>query len=195
MYKRSSKLWYRYYHWILIINIRFLWEMDLLKVYLFLFYSYFQTKDIDFIVKICILITHQKQKDIMEQIILTKSSINRVLRIIKRLKGKDLEEQVEYLTIHLIKANDDEDDLKIWNQVRKKKLPFGKLEETIAYKNANWFWSQDKNQLLLDWKEGFYSFRRQIVIMCRDERTDDMETSANLPNEIVVILRWLKLCH
>ena len=131
----------------------------------------------------------------MEQIILTKSSINRVLRIIKRLKGKDLEEQVEYLTIHLIKANDDEDDLKIWNQVRKKKLPFGKLEETIAYKNANWFWSQDKNQLLLDWKEGFYSFRRQIVIMCRDERTDDMETSANLPNEIVVILRWLKLCH
>lgn len=130
----------------------------------------------------------------MERIHLEKSDLNRILTIIRRLKKKELVEQRLYLTVHLIRKSEDLKDTNILKQIQKRKLHKKHIRETIAFKNVNWFWSQDKFETIMIYRETFNFFRTRLVSLQNEEPHNDATMAVNLPDEIVVILRFLKIC-
>lgn len=131
----------------------------------------------------------------MSKIILTKSEINRVLTIIKRLKRRSFAEQEEYLVIHLINRNLEKSDLEILMKVKKRKIAAEGLKNTIACKNVQWFWTPQKFEFLSSYRDDFYTLRQSIVKRNAEIRDNEDQIETSLPEDIVTILKWLKLCQ
>ena len=136
----------------------------------------------------------------MSKIILTKSEINRVLRIIKKLKGnkkkrKSLSEQEDYLAIHLINRTPERSDLEILMKVNRNKIAAEELKNTTAYKNVKWFWTTEKFEILCSYRDEFHDLRQGIVKRNAEIRDDEDQVETSLPEDIVTILKWLKLCQ
>lgn len=130
-----------------------------------------------------------------EKVILTKSDINRILTIIKRMKGKSSPEQENYLVIHLINRELEKSDLEVLMNVKKRKISAEELKNTIAYKNIKWFWTQQKLEILCSYRDTFYSLRQSVVKRNAEIRDNEDQIETTLNEDIVTILRWLKLCQ
>lgn len=130
-----------------------------------------------------------------EKVILTKSDINRILTIIKRMKGKSSPEQENYLVIHLINRELEKSDLEVLMNVKKRKISAEELKNTIAYKNTKWFWTQQKLEILCYYRDTFYFLRQSVVKRNAEIRDNEDQIETTLNEDIVTILRWLKLCQ
>ncbi|MEI7557303.1 MAG: hypothetical protein WCJ45_00120 [bacterium] len=129
----------------------------------------------------------------MEKIILTKSSINRALAMLRRLKKKMLPQQVDYLAIHRIRRDPRSKEFDLLKKVQRKKSDPILLYETLAYKNAQWFWSDQKHQTFISYKPRLESYRKMVCNKDYRSIEDDPEISVTIPQDLFVILEWLQL--
>ena len=129
----------------------------------------------------------------MEKVILTKSAINRTLAMTRRLKRKKAEEQLYYLTIHLIRKNKDEEEIDLLNQVRKFRLPSSFFRLTRTHSNVMDFWTTEKLEVLLSNKRNLESYRK-TAISRYDRDSDEPEIEVALDEELVEIIKWFRLC-
>ena len=129
----------------------------------------------------------------MEKVILTKSTINRTLAMTRRLKRKKAEEQLYYLTVHLIRKNNDEEEIDLLNQVKKFRLPSSFLRQTRTHSNVMSFWTTQKLEVLLSNKRNLESYRK-TAISRYDRDSDEPEIEVALDEELVEIIKWFRLC-
>lgn len=129
----------------------------------------------------------------MEKTILTKNSINRALAMLRRLKKKTLKEQVDYLTIHRIRRDPTSKEFALLKKVQRKKSDPSLLQETIAFKNAQWFWSDQKQETFISHRPRLESYRKMVCNKDYRSIDDDPEISVTIPQDLFVILEWLQL--
>ena len=130
----------------------------------------------------------------MKKTVLTKSSINRALSMLRRLKKKDFGQQIRYLTAHRIARQRDKSELIILLDIQRNRQPEEKLFETIAYKNVQWFWSDLKFQTFVSYKQKLEAYRKMVC--SQDDRSDDdPEVVVEIPEELAIILQWLQLVN
>lgn len=133
-----------------------------------------------------------KKISCMKKTVLMKSSINRALSMLRRLKRKNHEDQIHYLTVHLIRKNRDKKELEILRDIQRKKSDLLVLQDTIAYKNAKWFWSDQKMQTFISYKKDLESYRKMASHLYERD-LDDPEIEVILPQDLAVIMNWFQL--
>lgn len=123
------------------------------------------------------------------KVIMNKGQINRIKRIIERLKKKSFAEQIIYLTTDKLRRGDSFEQ-KIVKQLEKNKLKFNDLENTEAYKNVIWFWGPLKIENLLSREDVFKEGRGRLSK--KDKRDySTIEVNLLISEEIYLALQWL----
>ncbi len=141
---------------------------------------------------------HQKQKEMKNKkeeikndlkIIMNKGQMNRIIKVINRLKRKSFAEQIIYLTIDKLRRGSLLEQ-KLVKDFEKNKIKFNDLEYTEACKNVIWFWGPLKIEDLLSREETFKEGRSSLSK--KDKRDySTVEVNLLMSEEIYVALQWL----
>lgn len=130
-------------------------------------------------------------KNVIKTTVVTKSSINRALSILRRLKKKTLEEQISYLTINMIHKNSYDEELALLRGVQRKKDDWSVLKTTYSYQNTLLFWSEEKTKILISYKRDLEGYRKMFSM--EHDTYLDPEITLVLPEDLFVIMKWLQL--
>ena len=133
----------------------------------------------------------------MKKIILTRSSCNRILKILRVLAKKDHEAQLVYLTLHMMRSctGEERQILKHYEKGKQadKETALQLIKSKTTYATVQAFWTPARFEVLAASRERIQKYRS---LTFSEQRTiDDAELTVAPPEELTVILEFLRLCY
>jgi hypothetical protein len=132
-----------------------------------------------------------------KKVILTRSSSNRILKILRVLPKKDMDGQLMYLTCHMMRASTGEEKqlLKQYEKGRSadRDMALEKIKQSDVYQKVAQFWDQERLDTLLSNKSRLENYRG--LTFSEDRTIDEAETTVTPPAALTEVLEFLRLCY